>query len=129
MSWLSTIQWRAVLLCGALVFGCAQSSGPARPQAFARSPLFPFEDAPHPNSREQLVKGLQDRGFLDPNAPEGTELNLAIRHFQRSEGLPETGWPSDETLLRIGIDPQTRDMTLWPFQDPPPAATAIGVGH
>ncbi len=115
-------------LCLVLGVGCAAESGPAQPHRFGRSPLFPFEDAPHPNSREQLAQALRDRGFLDPKA-EHVELNAPIRAFQKSEGLPVTGWPDDETLRRLGIDPATRDVTLWPVQDAPPAATAAGVSH
>ena len=121
--------WAALAVCVLLVPSCVADSGPARPQAFARSPLFPFEDTPHPNSREQLVKSLEDHGFLPRNREPGTELNGPIRAFQRSQDLPQTGWPDDETLRRLGIDPSTRDVSLWPFQDAPPAATAIGVAH
>lgn len=129
MSRWSLIRWGAAGACVLLAPGCAQPSGPAQPQAFARSPLYPFEDAPHPNSREQLVKALEDRGFLPKDRPPGTELNAAIRAFQRSVDLPQTGWPDDETLRRIGIDPRSRDTSLWPLSDAPPAATQMGVSH
>ena len=129
MRWTAFIPWWATALAVLLGPGCASPSGPAQPQAFARSPLFPFEDAPHPNSREQLVQALEDRGFLPKEREPGTELNASVRAFQRSEGLPQTGWPDDETLRRLGIDPRTRDSSLWPFQSPPPSATAVGVGH
>jgi hypothetical protein len=121
--------WAATAVCSLLVSGCAADSGPAAPQAFARSPLFPFEDTPHPNSREQLVAALEDHGFLARDREPGTWLGPSIRAFQRSQNLPQTGWPDDETLRRLGIDPRTRDSSLWPFQDAPPAASAIGVAH
>ena len=77
------------------------------------SPLAPFDsvDVPHPNSREQLAAALRQRGLLPADAPEGTTLNGAILAFQKSEGLPQTGFPDDETLRRLGIDPSTKDRT------------------
>ena len=112
--------------CALLALGCAAPSGPGYPHASARSPLYPFEDAPHPNSREQLVKALHDRGLMPPDAEPNAELNAPIRAFQRSQGLPQTGWPDDETLRRLGIDPRTRDSTLWPSTEYPPGAAGMG---
>jgi peptidoglycan hydrolase-like protein with peptidoglycan-binding domain len=70
------------------------------------------DQATFPNSREQLAQALRDRGFLDPNAPKGTQLGGAIRSFQKSQGLAETGWPDKETLSALGIDPATVDSSL-----------------
>ena len=119
-------RWHWAVSCALLAVGCAAPSGPAQPHADARSPLFPFEDAPHPNSREQLVRALHDRGLLPPDAEPNAELNAPIRAFQRSQGLPQTGWPDDETLRRLGIDPRTRDSSLWPSTDYPPGAAGMG---
>jgi hypothetical protein len=122
-------RWHWAVSCALLAVGCAAPSGPAQPHAYARSPLFPFEDAPHPSSREQLVKALHDRGLLPPDAQPDAGLDRPIRTFQRSQGLLETGWPDDETLRRLGIDPRTRDSSLSPSTEYPPGATEAGVGH
>jgi peptidoglycan hydrolase-like protein with peptidoglycan-binding domain len=95
------------------------------------SPLAPFDsvDVPHPNSREQLAAALRQRGFLPANAPPGTTMNGAILAFQRSEGIPQTGFPDDETLRRLGIDPATKDRTLDTRSPWLPGATGAGVSH
>ena len=91
--------------------GCAHEAqvAPAPGIAVGTSPLAPFDsvDVPHPNSREQLADALRQRGFLPADAPAGTTLNGPLMAFQRSEGLPQTGFPDDETLRRLGIDPDT----------------------
>src|ERR1043165_9849799 len=91
--------------------GCAHEAevGVVPGTAVGTSPLAPFDsvDVPHPNSREQLADALRQRGFLPADAPAGTTLNGPIMAFQRSEGLPQTGFPDDETLRRLGIDPTT----------------------
>jgi peptidoglycan hydrolase-like protein with peptidoglycan-binding domain len=56
-------------------------------------------------------------------------MNGAIRAFQKSEDLPQTGFPDDETLRRLGIDPVTRDRTLDPRSPWLPGAAAAGVSH
>lgn len=113
--------------------GCAHDSEsvPPRRTAVGISPLAPFDsvDVPHPNSREQLASALRERGFLPADAPEGTTLNGAILAFQKSEGIPQTGFPDDETLRRLGIDPATKDRTLDPKSVWLPDAAAAGVGH
>lgn len=112
--------------------GCAHEAEVAVPgTAVGTSPLAPFDsvDVPHPNSREQLAAALRERGFLPADAPAGTTLNGAILAFQRSEGLPQTGFPDDETLLRLGIDPATKDRTLDPRPVYRPGATGAGVSH
>ena len=48
-------------------------------------------------------------GVPPGRSSEGTTLNGAILAFQKSEGLPQTGFPDDETLRRLGIDPTTKD--------------------
>lgn|SRR5215467_3095311 len=115
------------------VSGCAHDpeSIPRQRTAVGVSPLAPFDsvDLPHPNSREQLAAALRERGFFPASAPEGTTLNGAIMAFQKSEGLPQTGFPDDATLRRLGIDPSTKDRTLdtrSPWQQ---GATGAGVSH
>src|SRR5215469_11908354 len=102
---------------------------PPRGTAVGISPLAPFDsvDLPHPNSREQLAAALRQRGFLAADAPVGTTLNGPILAFQRSEGLPQTGFPDDLTLIRLGIDPATKDRTLDPSSPWLPGATGAGV--
>jgi len=117
-----------------LIFlGCAHDpdSIPQPHGAIGTSPLAPFDsvDLPHPNSREQLAAALRQRGFFPADAPEGTTMNGAIRAFQKRENLPQTGFPDDETLRRLGIDPSTRDRTLDPRAPWAPGAAAAGVGH
>lgn len=112
--------------------GCAHEAEVAGPgTAVGTSPLAPFDsvDVPHPNSREQLAAALRERGFLPADAPAGTTLNGAILAFQRSEGLPQTGFPDDETLWRLGIDPTTKDRTLDTRSPWLPGATGAGVSH
>src|SRR6516162_7094577 len=118
------------------VAGCVHEDEglpPPRPQggAVGVSPLAPFDsvDLPHPNSREQLAAALRQRGFLPADAPAGTTLNGAILAFQRSQGIPQTGFPDDETLRRLGIDPATKDRTLDPRSPWVPGAAAAGVSH
>jgi len=113
--------------------GCAHEAqvAPAPGIAVGTSPLAPFDsvDVPHPNSREQLADALRQRGFLPADAPAGTTLNGPLMAFQRSEGLPQTGFPDDETLRRLGIDPETKDRTLDPRSPWLPGATGAGVSH
>jgi len=94
------------------------------------SPLAPFDvDLPSPSSRERLAQALRDRGFLDRDAPQGTQLGASIRAFQRSEGLAETGWPDDETLRRLGIDPATKDRSLSTRSPWLPDSTGASPSH
>jgi len=113
--------------------GCAHETESSAPRgtAVGTSPLAPFDsvDIPHPNSREQLAAALRQRGFLPADAPEGTTLNGPILAFQKSEGLPQTGFPDDQTLRRLGIDPDTKDRTLDPRPVWRPDAAAAGVSH
>ena len=104
---------------------------PPQGTAVGTSPLAPFDSVnlPHPNSREQLAAALRQRGFFPASAPEGTTMNGAIRAFQKSEDLPQTGFPDDETLKRLGIDPATRDRTLDPSPVYRQGATGAGVSH
>ncbi|RPH65311.1 MAG: peptidoglycan-binding protein [Myxococcaceae bacterium] len=126
IGWLLT---GVVLAAGA----CAHDpeGAPPRGTAVGTSPLAPFDsvDLPHPNSREQLAAALRTRGFLAANAPEGTQLGGAIRAFQKSEGLPQTGYPDDETLRQLGIDPRTKDRTLDPAPVWREGTTGAGVSH
>jgi peptidoglycan hydrolase-like protein with peptidoglycan-binding domain len=127
---LRVIPWAGSFL---MFLACAHDpdSMPQPYGAIGTSPLAPFDsvDLPHPNSREQLAAALRQRGFLPPDAPVGTTLNGPIMAFQRSQGLPQTGFPDDETLRRLGIDPNTKDRTLDPRSPWMPGAAAAGVSH
>ena len=115
--------------------GCVHETDelpPPRPRGpVGPSPLAPFDsvDLPHPNSREQLAAALRQRGFLPADAPEGTTLNGPILAFQKSEGLPQTGFPDDQTLMRLVIDPSTKDRTLDPRSPFLGGATGAAVSH
>ena len=126
---------RVISLAGSflILLGCAHDPD-SIPQPYGpvgTSPLAPFDsvDLPHPNSREQLAAALRQRGFLRADAPVGTTLNGPILAFQKSEGLPQTGFPDDETLRRLGIDPSTKDRTLDTRSPWLPGAAAAGVSH
>jgi len=124
--------WIAPLLL-TVFLGCAHDEGsqPPGPPAYGTSLLAPFDDVniPHPNSREQLAAALKERGFVAANAGPETQLRGPIMAFQRSEGIPVTGFPSDETLRRLGIDPATRDRTLDPSEVQQGMGSAAGVSH
>jgi peptidoglycan hydrolase-like protein with peptidoglycan-binding domain len=126
--------WIASMLATLSLVGCSHDQAGQMPPprgAYGTSPLAPFDDVniPHPNSREQLAAALRERGFLAANAGPETQLGGAIRAFQRSEGIPQTGFPDDETLRRLGIDPATKDRTLDPSEVQMGAGSAAGVTH
>lgn len=118
--------WIPVL---ALAAGCASATPPPT-HAQGTSPLAPFDvDLPSNNTRQQLATALRQRGFLPADAPPGTQLGSAIREFQKSEGLNETGFPDDTTLRALGIDPSTKDRSLDTSEVQMGAGSAAGVGH
>jgi len=113
----------------ALLAGCASSSPPPS-HAVGTSPLAPFDvNLPSNNTRHQLAVALEQRGFLPADAPQGTQLGGAIRAFQKSEGLDETGWPDDPTLRALGIDPSTKDRSLDTSAVQRDGASSAGVSH
>ena len=59
-----------------------------------------------PGSQEKIADALKGKGFADREDLRGEQLAAAIRKFQKSQGLAETGFPDHETLLRLGIDPK-----------------------
>jgi len=125
----------AFSLALAPLLGCVHDQPPSTPGrptgAAGTSPLAPFDDVnvPRPTSREQLAAALRKGGFLSPDAPEGTQLGWSIRQFQKSEGLPQTGFPDDETLRRLGIDPATKDRTLDTAEVNQNGFSSFGVGR
>jgi hypothetical protein len=98
-----------VLAIVAAAGGCAHPSGSAM------------------NSRTELGDALRARGFLAPDAPPGTTYNGALLAFQKSEGLPQTGYPDPATLRALGIDPATVDDSLSPRGPPPADSQAAGL--
>ena len=62
----------------------------------------------NPGSARRIQEALRERGLL-AGAPSGEldePTSAALRRFQRSEDLAQTGAPDRETLRRLGIDPQ-----------------------
>ena len=57
---------------------------------------------------KELQRALAGRGFL--GAHQEGELDdatsRALRKFQASEELAETGFPDRETLQKLGVDPE-----------------------
>ena len=120
------LSWILVL---ALVAGCA-SAPPPPAHAVGTSPPAPFDvNLPESNTRHQLATALEQRGFLPADAPPGTTLNGAIREFQKSEGLDQTGFPDDATLQALGIDPSTKDRSLDTSTVNMGAGSAAGTGR
>ncbi|MDX2023706.1 MAG: peptidoglycan-binding domain-containing protein [Deltaproteobacteria bacterium] len=54
-----------------------------------------------PEGQKALREELKRRDLLQ----EQGSVPAALRKFQASQGIPETGMPDDETLKRLGLDP------------------------
>jgi hypothetical protein len=65
-----------------------------------------------PGATDALAEQLRARGLLAPNASTSADLARALRAFQKSEGLAETGFPDRETVRRLGLDPKEVDATM-----------------
>lgn len=63
-------------------------------------------------SAKRIEEALRSKGYLRESSAKAsaneltTEATIALRRFQRDEGLAATGAPDRETLRRLGIDPQ-----------------------
>ena len=117
---------RFVLLLAALVAGCAhakQLETPAEAQpkpapepvaarhsappppghpALSASPGGTFE----PGAVREIQRALRDKGYQVPESgrlDEATQREVA--RYQLSESLPGTGYPDDETVRKLGLDP------------------------
>jgi hypothetical protein len=114
------------------LFGCSHpqttappskpaSEAPRLPSASAATPKTepghpPLAAAPgvilKPGATDALAEQLRARGLLAPNASTSAELAKALRAFQKSEGLAETGFPDRETVRRLGLDAKDFDATI-----------------
>ncbi len=63
-------------------------------------------------SAKRIEEALHSKGYLrESSAKESAndltpEATVALRRFQRDQGLAATGAPDRETLRRLGLDPQ-----------------------
>ena len=73
-----------------------------------------------PGSQQKIAEALKRKGFADREDLRGEQLTAAIRKFQGSQGLAETGFPDHETLLRLGVDPKEVDKSLENFSGTKP---------
>ena len=64
-----------------------------------------------PGASDSIAAALRTKGFLGEDAGTSKSLETALRAFQKSQGLAETGFPDHETLRKLGIDPKTIDRT------------------
>ncbi len=126
----SDMRGHGSLVLVTLLGACASTQPVPGPRhVTGTAPLAPFDvDLPPDNTRHQLAVALRDRGFLPADAPPETQLGGAIRAFQKSRGLEETGWPDDATLRALGIDPSTKDRSLDTATVHGGPASAAGVG-
>lgn len=99
----------------------AASEAPRLPSGSAATPKTepghpPLAAAPgvilKPGATDALAEQLRARGLLAPNASTSAELAKALRAFQKSEGLAETGFPDRETVRRLGLDAKDVDATI-----------------
>jgi murein L,D-transpeptidase YcbB/YkuD len=67
-----------------------------------------------PGSSDAIAAALRKRGLLAAEASSSKDLEKALRTFQESKGLAATGFPDQETLRKLGIDPKTVDRTASP---------------
>jgi peptidoglycan hydrolase-like protein with peptidoglycan-binding domain len=79
------------------------------------------------STRTEIGDALRARVFLPRDAPPGTTYNGALLAFQKSEGIPQTGYPDPETLRRLGIDPATVDDSIDPRTRWPEGSTSLGL--
>jgi peptidoglycan hydrolase-like protein with peptidoglycan-binding domain len=64
-----------------------------------------------PGASDSIAAALRTKGFLGEDSGTSKNLENALRAFQKSQGLAETGFPDHETLRKLGIDPKTVDRT------------------
>lgn len=61
-----------------------------------------------PGAVKEIQRTLADRGFLGAHREGELDdaTSRAVRKFQASEQLAETGFPDRETLQKLGVDPE-----------------------
>jgi Putative peptidoglycan binding domain len=120
-----------LLLMGLFACSHPQTTAPASTQASEDAPRLPSARAATPRTEpghapltagpefmlkpgaaDALAEQLRARGLLAPEASTSQDLARALRAFQKSEGLAETGFPDRETVRRLGLDPKDVDATL-----------------
>jgi peptidoglycan hydrolase-like protein with peptidoglycan-binding domain len=62
----------------------------------------------NPGSARRIQEALRARGLLtgEPSGELDEATSAALRRFQRTQQLAQTGAPDRETLRRLGVDPQ-----------------------
>ena len=80
-----------------------------------------------PGSQQKIAQALKSKGVVDRDDVRGEQLTAAIRKFQASQGLAETGFPDHETLLRLGVDPKAVDKSLENFSGTKPGEAKADV--
>jgi hypothetical protein len=90
-------------------------------------PEIPIASTPEgllkPGAEKKIQEKLADQGLLHEERPSGAldaPTREALRRFQRTSGLPATGFPDDATVRKLGLDPQG----LFESGDQPAAAPA-----
>ena len=59
-----------------------------------------------PGADDEIRDKLVARGFLGADAkPSHGTTREGIRRFQQAQDLPDTGIPDQETVKRLGLDP------------------------
>lgn len=119
-----------------LATACAHSPQPGDAQPRARKvtppghPPLPASPAElmEPGSQQKIAQALKKKGLVESENVKGEQLTAAIRRFQGSQGLAETGFPDHETLMRLGIDPKEVDRTLENFSGSTPGEAEVGKG-
>ena len=69
-----------------------------------------------PDGTRILVNALTAQGYLKTReeGSDAEKLSVAIRRFQQSQQLPETGFADRKTLTRLGLDPKKVDRANSP---------------
>jgi hypothetical protein len=62
----------------------------------------------NPGSARRIQEALKARGLLagEPSGELDEPTSAALRRFQQTQDLAQTGAPDRETLRRLGVDPQ-----------------------
>ena len=74
-----------------------------------------------PRSQETISRALKTKGVVERDDVRGEQLGAALRKFQEGQGLAATGYPDDQTLRRLGVDPKDVETSLGtlPNSEPP----------